>query len=169
MSTYSETRQEFQSGDLIVLSHYKWTSWYDLQVMAVRLFSATEYCHIGVCVVLGGRVWVAESVSPVVRFIPLSNYAEDGFYVIPTRTVMQEGELEFLLSKIGKAKYSKWQAIKAYLKRLKLGADDEYECAEYAICARRLSGLDVGPVAVPANVVKQAMKQGMRMYYVEGQ
>lgn len=168
MTKYSEIRDEIKSGDLVILSHYKWASWYDLQVMMVRLMSATEYTHVGVCVVLGGRVWVAESVVPVVRLVPLSNYAEDGMYIIPTNTPMKDEELEYLLSKVGTAKYSKWQAMMAYLDRLELGADDHFECAEYAICARRLSGLDLGPRAVPAAVVKEALKQGLRLEYIEG-
>lgn len=165
---YSDIRSEIQSGDLIVFSHYKWASIYDLQVMAVRLFSASEYCHIGVAVVFGGRVWVAESCSPKTRLVPLSNYAKDGFYVIPTRTPMTEGELEFVLSKVGVAGYSKWQAVLAYLDRLEIGADELYECAEYVICARRLSGLDLGESAVPSRVVKEALKKGMRLHYIEG-
>ena len=168
MTTYSEIRDEIQSGDLVVLSHYKWASWYDFQVMIVRVMSATEYTHVGVCVVLGGRVWVAESVEPVVRLVPLSNYAADGMYIIPARHPMKEEELEYLFSKVGKAKYSKWRAIKAYLDRLEIGTDDELECAEYAITARRLSGLDLGHKAVPSCVVKEALKQGLRLEYVEG-
>lgn len=168
MTTYSEIRDEFKSGDIIAFSHYKWASYYDLQVQAVRLFSFSEYTHVGVVVVLGGRVWLAESVTPVVRLVPLSNFAKDGFYVIPTRTEMSEEELEFLLSKVGLAKYSKWQAILAYLDRLELGKDDLFECAEYTICARKLSGLDLGNRAVPASVVKEALKQGLRLHYIEG-
>lgn len=168
MTTYSEIRDEIRSGDIIILSHYKWASFYDLQVMAVRLFSASEYCHIGVAVVFGGRVWVAESVSPVVRLVPLSIYAKDGMYIIPTRTPMNDTELEYLLSKVGTGKYSKWQAMMAYLDRLELGADEHFECAEYAICARRLSGLELGPRAVPASVVKEALKQGLRLEFIEG-
>jgi hypothetical protein len=168
MTTYSEYRDSIVSGDLVVLSHYKWASWYDLQVMAVRLFSATEYCHVGVAVVFGGRVWVAESVSPVARLVPLSNYAKDGMYIIPTRTPMKDEELEYLMSKIGVGKYSKWQAMMAYLDKLEIGEDDLLECAEYAICARRLSGLSLGDRAVPASVVKEALRQGMRLEYIEG-
>jgi len=168
MTSYSGIRGEVQSGDLIVFSHYKWASWYDMQVMAVRLFSASEYCHIGVAVVFGGRVWVAESVAPKARLVPLSNFAKDGFYVIPTRTPMKEQELEFLFSKIGVAKYSKWQAMMAYLDKLEIGEDDVFECAEYVIMARRLSGLSLGDSATPSRVVKEALKQGMRLHYIEG-
>lgn len=166
---YSECRDSLESGDLVVFSHYKWASWYDFQVMAVRLFGLTEYTHVGVVVKIGGRVFLAESVSPVVRLVPLSNFAKDTFYVIPTRTPMQDEELEYLLKHVGVAKYSKWQAILAYLDKLEVGADDLMECAEYTITARRLSGLDLGKRAVPSAVVKEALKQGLRLYYVDGE
>lgn len=165
---YSECRDEIVSGDIIVFSHYKWASWYDLQVMLVRLASFTEYTHVGVAVVIAGRVFIAESVSPLVRLVPLSNLAEDGFFVIPTRTPMGEAELEYVMKHVGKAKYSKWQAMLAWLDKLEIGADDLLECAEYVITARRLSGLDLGERAVPACVVKEALKQGLRMHYIEG-
>lgn len=164
---YQEVRGEFQSGDLLIFTHTAWRSVKDILSHVVRLFSTTEYCHVGVAIVLGGRVWIAESVSPVVRLVPLSNLAKGGFFVIPTRTPMGDEELEYLLSKVGLSEYSKWQAIKAYLNKLTLGDDDLFECAEYVICARKLSGLDLGNRAVPAAVVKEALKQGLRMHYVE--
>ena len=165
---YSECRDEIVSGDLIIFSHYKWATWKDIQVQTIRIFSSTEYTHVGVAIVFGGRVWLAESVNPTVRLVPLSNVAKEGFYVIPTRHPVTDEEMEFLLSKVGVAHYSKWQAVLAYLNKLKIGVDDLYECAEYAICARKLSGWHLGERAVPAAVVKEALKQGFRMYYIEG-
>ena len=166
---YSDCRDNIKSGDLILLSHKKWGSLYDLQVQAVRLASLTEFSHVGVAVVLGGRVWIAESVTPVVRLVPLSNFTDEGFYVVHTDVPMQEAELEFLLSKVGKGKYSKIQAVLAWLGKLKLGADELYECAEYVILARRLSGLDLGERAVPATVAHEALSKGYSMIYVKGE
>lgn len=164
---YSSYRDNIKSGDLIILSHSKWGSFYDLQVQAVRLASLTEYSHVGVAVELGGHVWLAESVTPFVRLVPLSNFAEQGFYVIHTDTEMTAQEFDFLVSKIGNGKYSKWQAVLAWLGKLKLGADELYECAEYVIVARRLSGLDLGSRAVPASVVQEALLKGHTMEYIK--
>lgn len=167
MSSYNDFRFTIKSGDLIAFSHTSWKSVYDIQVQAVRAASFTEFSHIGIAVVLGGRVWIAESVTPVVRFVPLSNFTKEGFFVIHTDTEMTEEELEYLLSKVGNGKYSKWQAILAWLGKLKLGADELYECAEYVILARRLSGLDLGDRAVPAAVVKEALSKGFPMYWLQ--
>lgn len=164
---YSDCRNSIKSGDIIVLSHSKWGSFYDLQVQAVRLASLTEFSHIGVAVVLGGHVWLAESVMPFVRLVPLSNFAGQGFYVIHTDKEMTTQEFDFLVSKIGNGRYSKWQAIKAWFGKLKLGMDELYECAEYVILARRLSGLDLGNRAVPAAVVKEALLKGYSIKYIK--
>lgn len=163
---YDDVRDRIKSGDIIALSHYDWETLYDLQVQAVRLFTQSEFSHVGVAIVFGGRVWMAESVTPVVRLVPLSNFVKDSFYWIPTKTEMTEVELEFLLSKVGIAKYSKWQAILAYLKKLKIGEDELFECAEYVICARRLSRMNLGDVATPSAVVKEALEQSLPLYYV---
>jgi hypothetical protein len=164
---YSRVRDKIVSGDIVALSHYKWASLYDLKVQAVRLFTQSEYSHVGVAIVFGGRVWIAESVTPFVRLVPLSNFVKDGFYLIKTETPMTEAEQEFLLSKVGVAPYSQWQAIKAYFHQLKIGEDDIYECAEYVICARKMSGMDLGNVATPSAVVREAGKLGCTIQYID--
>lgn len=154
---YKDVRHEFKSGDLIALSHDQWGSWYDLQVQAVRVFTQSEYAHVGLVLVLGGRVWVVESVTPVVRIVPLSLFADDGFYHIPTDTPMCEEEERFALAQVGKGQYSKWQAVLAQLKRLEIGADSLWQCAELFIVARRISGANYGSRATPSAVVRAAL------------
>ncbi len=164
---YSRVRDKIQSGDIVALSHYKWASLYDLKVQAVRLFTQSEYSHVGVALVFGGRVWMVESVTPVVRIVPLSNYVKDGFYLIQNDTPMTQVEQEFLLSKVGISEYSQWQAIKAYFHQLNIGEDNIFECAEYVICARKISGMNLGDVATPSAVVKEAGILGCTIQYID--
>lgn len=163
---YSEARPQIRSGDLIVLSHYKWASWYDLQVQAVRFGTQSEYSHIGIAWVIGGRVFVVESVTPVIRMVPLSLMVDEGFYWIPLDADIADAELEFALSKIGTGRYSKLQAIMAQLRTLKIGADNLWECAEFVIMARKLSGVDLGDKATPSAVVRAAQDRGAPVYFV---
>lgn len=151
---YADARDHIQSGDVLAWSHYNWASWYDLQVQAVRIATESEYCHAALAWVAGGRVWCIESVEPVVRVVPLSNLIERGFYWLPMRVPMSEAELEFALSKVGNGRYSKLQAVQAQVATLEIGVDDLWECAEFTIACRRLSGVDLGNVATPAAVVK---------------
>lgn len=163
---YSEIKSKIKSGDIIALSHYKWASWYDFQVQMVRVFTQSEFTHVGLVWEVAGRLFVIEAVEPVVRITPLSHCAEEGFYWAPLNTPISDEELEFALSKVGKAKYSKWQAIKSQFKSLKVGEDDLFECAEFVICARKLSGVNLGDVATPSEVVKAAQESGSPLYFV---
>src|SRR3990172_2868969 len=73
MVNYKSHRTSIKTGDVLVWSHRKISSWYDFKIMLIRLFQMSEYVHVGVAIVMGGRVWVLEAVSPGVRFVPLSN------------------------------------------------------------------------------------------------
>jgi hypothetical protein len=164
---YEEARPLMRSGDLVALTHLQWASLYDLQVQAVRVFTQSEYCHIAVIWVVGGRVFLIESVSPKVRIFPLSNLEDAGFYWIPTPDKpMTDAELEFGLSKVGHGSYSKMQAIAGQLNLLDIGDDDDWMCAELTTVMRRLSGLDLGPKATPAANIKSALRQGYPLHYV---
>lgn len=164
---YAQLRSSIKSGDLIAVSHYKWASWYDLQVQAVRFGTQSEYSHVGMAWVMGGRVWVIESVTPVIRLVPLSLMAADGFYWAPLNTDISAPELEFALARIGAGKYSKWQAVLAQLRRLRIGSDDLWECAEFIIACRRLSGVDLGAKATPSAVVRSAQDSGAPVYFIQ--
>lgn len=165
--TYPQARNQFADGDLIALSHYNWASFYDLQVQAVRFFTQSEYAHVGIILNFGGRVWVVESVTPKIRLVPLSYFAKEGFYHVQLNKPMSNPELEFMLSKVGKGEYSKWQAIMAQLSRLHIGADDMWECAEFVIASRALSGVDLGTKATPSGVVQYALENGASLRLIK--
>lgn len=164
---YITARGQIQSGDVIALSHEQWGSWYDLQIQAVRMFTESEYSHIALAWVFGGRVFLIESVNPFVRIMPLSNLADKGFYHIPIGVEPTETELEFLMSQVGVAPYSKIEAILAYFKKAKIGDTRVEECAKFAIEARRLSGVDLGDKATPSAVVKTLLEAGHALQYVK--
>lgn len=158
-NSYSAARAGIHSGDLLAWSHYDWATWYDLQVQAVRIGTQSEYCHVGIALEFGARLWCLESVEPVVRMVPLSNLVgAHGFYHVPVGVPMSEPELEFALAKVGTARYSKVQAVKAQLGVLEIGADNVFQCAEYWITCRRLSGVDGGAKATPAALVQHMQR-----------
>lgn len=163
---YEDIRSKIKSGDIIALSHDQWGSVYDLQVQAVRVFTQSEYCHVAVAWVIGGRVFLIEAVEPFVRIFPVSNLTS-GFYWIPTSTPMTDEELSLGLKQVGVGHYSKLQAIKAQLNMLDVGADALWECAELTLTMRKLSGLALGNKATPAAVVQEALKLGLVLNYIE--
>lgn len=163
---YAAIRNQIRSGDLIALTHTKWWSWRDLQIQAVRLFTESRFSHVGLAFVVGGRVWMIESVEPVVRMIPLSNL-EEGFYWAPSNTSMCDAEIEFALALVGKGRYSKWEAIKAYFIAVRAIAKGNWECAKLVIYARRLSGVDLGNRATPSDVIQKSQENDAPVYFVE--
>lgn len=155
-SNYEVVRPQIKAGDLIALSHYSWANWYDLASQFVRVFTMSDYSHTAVVIGLeDDRLMIVESVRPVIRKIPLSDYLERGFYWLPLPEMGPEGR-HFLMSRLGTGKYSIWQGILAQLHQLAIGSDELWECAELVIAARRLSGVELGPVAVPGEVVHVA-------------
>lgn len=164
---YQDARPNIKSGDVIAFTHRKWGSFYDLQIQAVRFFTQSEYSHVALVWEIGGRLFLIESVVPLIRIVPLSMFAEEGFYHLPMHCDMSDAELEFALSEVGKGQYSKWQAILAQVRGIKVGADALWECAEFVIASRRESGIDLGPKATPSAVVQKALDR-TSLTYIEG-
>jgi hypothetical protein len=164
---YSDIRDDIRSGDIIALSHSSWSSYHDLEVQAVRTATQSEYSHICVAWVFANRVFVIEAVNPLVRIIPLSNMKEEGFYWIQSQNEMSNEELEFAMGKVGLEGYSKLQAIAAQFNMLDIGEDRLWECAELVIAMRKLSGWDLGNKATPAACIKEALRQGYSLKFVE--
>jgi hypothetical protein len=165
---YSDVRAKISSGDLLAWSHNEIrlpTLIHDLQVKAVRLAGLTEFTHVGLALPFGGRVWLLESVEPLVRMVPLSNVIGDGFYWLPLNKAMSDAELEWALSKVATAEYSKWEGIRAQLGISP--ASEDMECAKYAAMSRILSGVDIGNRYTPSAVVKRAQVLGFAQYWVE--
>jgi hypothetical protein len=164
---YKEIRTKIKSGDLVALTHENWNSLYDLQIQAVRIFTESEYSHVAIAWVVGGRVFLIEAVTPKVRIFPLSNLQDTGFYWIPTDTPMSDAELEFGLKRVGIGEYSKIEAVEAQFNMLNVGSNDKWECSELVIAMRKLSGLHLGDKATPSAVVQSALEQGMVLNYIK--
>jgi hypothetical protein len=163
---YADARQKIKSGDIIALTHDAWDSVYDLQVQAVRVFTQSEYAHVGIVWDFAGRKFIIESVSPFVRIVPLSNLVDSGFYHVLMDIPISEIELEFLMSLVGTGKYSKLEAIAAQLNILDIGGSEKWECAEMVISARRQSGVVLDCKATPAALVQCLLEQGKTLQYI---
>lgn len=124
---YIDVRPKIKTGDLLVWSHGGWSTWHDIQVSLVRMFTQSEFSHVGLAFVSAGRGLGPEA-------------------------------LEWAFQRLGD-RYSKWQAIKAFLGGLRLGEDDLWECAEYVLGILRVEGEELTNVATPTGVVKAAMQQ----------
>lgn len=148
---YSEIRDSIKSGDILAWTHrFKWT-WYDIKCYAVRIFTVSEYSHVGIAVVQNGRVWVLEAVTPTVRLVPLSG--EIPCYIVGG-TGLTEAQLLKGMALVGKAKYSQLEAIKAFF-GLNSVENDKWECGELVNYV-----LDLEGQAVPSKIVESMLDKG---------
>ena len=154
---YKDVRPTIKSGDILAWTHKSWKSWYDIKIMIVRLMQLSEYCHVGIAVVGQDRVWIVESVTPLVRIVPLSG--ELPCYVITGNGLTDKQRLK-AISMIGKAEYSQWEAIKAFFKGNTLN-DDRLQCAEFVA-----EILDLPCKATPSSIVDYKLSQGASLIKV---
>ena len=162
---YAKARETIKTGDLLAWSHGSLRSWKDFQVMLVRVFTRSEYSHVGLAWVANGRVFIIEAVGTGVRIFPLSR--ELPFYWVQKPSPLTQEAIEFLFARIG-APYSKWQAILAGIGALAKGKDDRWQCAELVLSALALDDDGFGDInATPTAVVKEAMRQWGAIQLVE--
>lgn len=163
---YEALRAQIKSGDLLAWSHRGWRTWYDFKVQMVRVFERSEYTHVGIAWRSGGRVWVIESVTPLVRVVPLSTLLP--CYVAPMPVRWNQGVEAYALSFVGdeRWKYSEWEAIKAWF-----GKHDTsnrwLECAEYVKMVYDRMGLDLRGRATPSDVVLAAQQAGAALSFLD--
>jgi uncharacterized protein YycO len=161
---YKEIRNKIRSGDVLAWSHSGVKSWYDLQIFMVRLFTRSEYSHVGIAWVVAGRVFVIEAVSSGVRIYPLSLAGD--FYHVSTDVKFDKGSEEVALSKIGE-KYSKIDAINAFIGKLKIGEGKSWECAEYVLFVLEECGIKLEAKPIPSDVVFNLLMRGGKLTFVE--
>ena len=161
MTTYKEQRPKIKSGDILAWSHRGWRNWHDIKVQMVRMFTQSEYSHVGVAWVVGGRVFVIEAVMPIARIFPLSKLGS--FYHVPMEANWSEVAEEYALSHVGD-EYSQLQAIKAYFKSL--GNDNTSECAALVISVLSRDGIFLNCKATPSAVILAAQEGGKQLLYV---
>lgn len=160
---YQDARSRIRSGDVIAVSHNAWSSWYDLQIMAIRMFRMSEYTHVGVAWVVGGRIFILHAIGAGVSITPLSH--ELPFYWIPVDRWTRGAEA-WALSTVGQ-RYSKWQAILAGLGLLKGSQDDVWECAEWAAELLGRLGLPVAHALTPDGLVQRLLELDYSLTLVE--
>lgn len=151
---YATARDSIKSGDLLAFSHVGWGSWYAWKIQIVRMMTRSEFSHVALAWVVGGRVFVLEAVIPLVRIYPLSKLGD--FYHLPLNKNWCWAE-EFALAHVG-TPYSQLKAIRAFFKPVL--HDGVTECAEYVSEVLRLADVDLGRVATPTAVVRAAQMQG---------
>jgi hypothetical protein len=159
---YDDAKKRIRSGDLLAWTHRSWASLYDLEVQAVRFFTQSEYCHVGIAWVVGegddSRVFVLEAVKPKSRPWLLSQLGS--FYHIPTDIPADvwEEKQQFALSLLG-IKYSNLECITAFFRDTPPPGIDRMQCAKMAWLILRECGVHLVCKATPSAVVNAALER----------
>jgi len=147
---YAQARDTIRTGDVLAWTRRGIRSWYDFKVWLVRLFTQSEYTHVGVAWSVAGRVFILEAVGSGVRIFPLS--LETPFFHLPWRDLSDE-QLEFALSKAGQ-QYSYAECVAAYFDKND-ATDKRWQCAEYVRAIHKLECR-----ATPSDVVNYLLSSG---------
>ena len=160
---YKQARPMIRSGDVLAWSHRGINSWHDLKIWFVRMFTRSEYSHVGTAWVVGSRVFVIEAVMPKVRIYPLSKLGD--FYWLQMGAYWRKATETLALSFVGDD-YSQLQAMVSPF--ITPPDDRRWECAELVATVARQDSIDLGAVYTPSEVVLAAQKRGAPLTYVDG-
>lgn len=166
VANYAAVRNTIRSGDLLAWSARKVESFHDLKVQAIRVFDRTEYTHVGLAWRSGGRVWAVESVTPVVRVVPLSNLLP--CYQLALHAPWSLAAEEYALSFVGNEeyRYSQWEAVRAFFGRSDAG-NKRIECAEFVRMVYARMGVELPGRATPSDTVQAMLARGSALNFVE--
>ena len=158
---YDEIRDKIRPGDLIAFSNEKWGSKADLQTQIVRIFTRSEYSHVGIAWPIGGRVMILEAVVPRVRIFPLSYLLP--FYWMPTQAPWSNDVEEYALARVGES-YSKLEAIRGFFG---LTRDNRrWQCAEYVRSILNRAGVPLDGPDTPTALVQEIMALDIPQFMV---
>jgi len=144
---YNEARSLIKSGDIIAFTHDGWSSLSDIESQIVRIFTRSEYSHVGIAWVVGGRVMIIDAVVPAIRIFTLSKLTP--FYWISMPDSWTPEVEELALSRVGEP-YSRLEAIRGFFSKTK--QDGKWQCAEFVRSTLGLPGRDT-----PSDVVFNAI------------
>lgn len=162
---YGWHRPNFRSGDIFAQSHGGWSSWRQIKVMAVRVFTLSTYSHVGVVEVdhTDGRVYAIEAVQPVVHRVPLSTIGS--FYHLPMRRAWWGVAASIAAKDALGTPYSQLDAMRAFFSPLPAGTVTE--CAALTREIEMRCGVDLGPMSRPDAVVQRALELGSSITFVQ--
>ena len=146
---YTEVRRKIKTGDMLLWRNHAGGG---LRSTIERWFvshgTASPYTHVGIAWVEHGRVWVMDVTTRGCAPRILSKAGD--FDWIPAPSKLTPQALEFAFNGFGEFEYSKVQAVLGELGLLKVGADLQTQCAEYALTVWQASGMAPTTKATPA-------------------
>jgi hypothetical protein len=166
MTKYAAIRDTIKSGHILTWTHRSWETLSDIESQVVRIITESEYSHVGLAWVFGGRVFVLESVVPKIRIVPLSNLLP--CYLLTYQVTWTEAAETFALSLVGNGLYSKWEAILGLFRKIR-HSDSVWQCAKYVWCVLDKTDrpIELNGLLTPSAVVQAALESGATLQSME--
>lgn len=161
---YIDIKSKIKTGDIIAFSTSKFKGLYSFFGFIVRLFTMSEYNHVGIAWVINGRCFLIEAQVPEVKITPLSKLGS--FYHISLDKKVSQSDIDYLVDKVGE-KYSILEAIKSYLK-LNNPNDDQWICVEFIEYFLNRVNIKTNDLYTPSDVVSFLVKDlNKKLIYVK--
>lgn len=155
--SYTRHRSSIKSGDLLAWSSQgDWRSRHGLETHLTRIGTESEWTHVGIAWVEHGRVWVIELTTLGCAPRLLSDELPCAWLPAPRR--LSDRALTYAFSRFGRLRYSRWQAVLGWLKRLTIGDDLAGQCSELVIEILRVDAMAPTDVATPAALIDGALR-----------
>lgn len=148
---YDEYIKTIKSGDLLAWSTNSKSSFLGkIITWVVRIFTVSEYCHVGIAYVKEDGLHVIEANPRYIRVTKLED--DEEFFHIPMDVAWTPPREAFMLSKVG-LPYSYLDAVHAYFGQVSEN-DDTWQCAELADAFYHFCGMSFGDDQTPAGLVR---------------
>ena len=162
---YEKAKFGFRNGDLFFQSHGDWTSWKNIQVEMVRIFTLSTFSHSGVINVdTDGNVYAVEAVEPSVHRVPMSTRGDFYHVSLPEHMVKWSVSTDAYIKRIIGTPYSRIDAVRAYFGPLPAGMVSECAAMTREVMIR--AGVDLGTISRPDTVWLNAMELGATVQYI---
>lgn len=162
--TYDQIRPLIKTGDLLAWSHSGWGSWHAIQVSLVRMFTQSEFSHVGLAFVVYDRIFVLEAVSSGVRIYPLSRALP--FYLVSNPKELSTPALEWAFQYIGNEYESKWRMVLATFIDIDLKNNHRFQCSEYVNGILTMNDQEITVIDTPSAIVEAAMQHWGSLQYI---
>lgn len=151
-----------QSGDLLIWKYPDNSIFSKCISFIVRLFTLSEYSHVGIAHRVYDNVFVVEATSSGV-YINLLTTTRDCYH-IPMNIEWSFDKENYLLSKEG-SPYSIWEALTGYLwnKTIK---NNKWQCVELANSFFEYCGLKYPGAYTPSKLVEALLEEGRPLNYI---
>lgn len=154
---YAALRGNIKTGDMLLWRHSKGGALRALiERWLVRHFTGAPQTHVGIALVQYGRVCVMDMTTYGCAPRPLSE--EVPFDWAPSPRELSEEAVTFAYKSFGRLRYSRWRAILAALRSLRIGSSTYSECAEWALSVWAVDAMAPTDEATPGACAAGALE-----------